>query len=410
MLHATTRFVAVALLTLACFTTITRPAEAAGANRLVPKNYATIGLALNASESGDTITVFPGTFSECVTISGLSDISVIGKRGAVIDVAGCSASAGVTIENGANIVLRGFTLTGATLQGIAVQPDANDVLIDKVTIATDQPAPALSLLEVGVSIVGAADVLLKDVTISGATLHAVHVMSATRTVVKQSTISDGIGDGIRVDLGTNVKIADNVMRNLLGPAIFFFHDGGDGMTGGGVESIVVRNKIVDSPGGGIVIGGTNNLIQKNAVFDSGGTGITALANGGGSIYRKNKVKNSAEAGILAAGMGDTFGKNTVLGSHQDGIAVAGSMNVLTKSRVVDATGSGFAVALTASDNTFENCGSVRAGADGFHVAGSANTFTKAKAAGSGGFDLNDPAGGATTNVYTDCTFKSSNVP
>ena len=289
-----------------------------------------------------------------------------------------------------------------------MQPDANNVLINKVTIATDQPDPALSSLEVGVSIVGADDVLLKDVTISGATLHAVHVMSATRTVVKQSTISDGIGDGVRVDLGTNAKIADNLMRNLLGPAIFFFHDGGVGMTGGGVESIVVRNKILDSPGGGIVIGGTNNLIQKNAVVDSGGTGITALANGGGSIYRKNKVNGSAEAGILAAGTGDTFEKNTVLGSHQDGIAVVGSMNVLTKSRVVNATGSGFTV--TASDNTFEDCGSVRAGGDGFLVAGSANTFTKAKASDSGGLDLNDPAGGATTNVYTDCTFKSSNVP
>jgi hypothetical protein len=408
MRHTTTRFVAVALLTFACFTTIARPAEAAGANRLVPKNYATIGSALNASESGDTITVFPGTFSECVTISGLSEISVIGKHGAVIDVAGCPA--GVTIENGVNIVFGGFTLTGATLQGIAVQTGANDVLINKVTIATDQQDPALSSLEVGVSIVGADDVLLRDVTISGATLHAVHVMSATRTVVKQSTISDGIGDGVRVDLGTNAKIADNVMWNLLGPAIFFFHDGGDGMTGGGGESIVVRNKILDSPGGGIVIGGTNNLIQKNAVADSGGTGITALANGGGSIYRKNKVNGSAEAGILAAGTGDTFEKNTVLGSHQDGIAVVGSMNVLTKSRVVNAMGSGFAVALTASDNTFEDCGSVRAGADGFLVAGSANTFTKAKASGSGGLDLNDPAGGATTNVYTDCTFKSSNVP
>jgi hypothetical protein len=406
MLLTTTRFLAVALLTLASFTTIARPAEAAGANRLVPKNYATIGLALNASESGDTITVFPGTFSECVTISGLSEISVIGKHGAVINVAGCPV--GVTIENGVNIVFMGFTLIGATLQGIAVQTGANDVLINKVTIATDQPDPALSSLEVGVSIVGADDVLLKDVTISGATLHAVHVMSATRTVVKQSTISDGIGDGVRVDLGTNAKIADNLMRNLLGPAIFFFHDGGVGMTGGGVESIVVRNKILDSPGGGIVIGGTNNLIQKNAVADSGGTGITALANGGGSIYRKNKVNGSAEAGILAAGTGDTFEKNTVLGSHQDGIAVVGSMNVLTKSRVVNAMGSGFTV--TASDNTFEDCGSVRAGGDGFLVAGSANTFTKAKASDSGGLDLNDPAGGATTNVYTDCLFKSSNVP
>ena len=408
MFHATTRFVAVAILTLACVTTIAGPAEATGTNRVVPKNYATIGDALNASESGDTITVFPGTFSECVTISGLSAINVIGRRGAVINVAGCPV--GVTINNGVDIAFEGFELTGATLQGIAVQPGAKDVLIRQVTITTDQPYPALSSLEVGVSIDGADDVLLKDVTISGATLHAVHVMSATRTVVKQSTISDGTGDGVRVDLGTNVKIADNVMRNLLGPAIFFFHDGGVGMTGGGVESIVVQNKIIDSPGGGIVIGGSNNLIEKNAVVDSGGTGITALANGSDSLYRKNKVNGSAEAGILAAGTGDTFEKNTVLGSHQDGIVVVGSMNVLTKSRVVDATGSGFAVAPTASENAFEDCGSVRAGADGFHVEGLANTFTQAKAAGSGGLDLNDPAGGATTNVYTDCTFKSSNLP
>ena len=43
------------------------------------------------------------------------------------------------------------------------------------------------------------------------------------------------------------------------------------------------------------------------------------------------------------------------------------------------------------------------------MQGTGNTFTKAKASGSGGLDLNDPAGGATTNVYTDCKFKTINT-
>ena len=45
-------------------------------------------------------------------------------------------------------------------------------------------------------------------------------------------------------------------------------------------------------------------------------------------------------------------------------------------------------------------------AQALHVDGATNTFTS----DSIGLDLNDPAGAATTNLYTDCKFKTSSVP
>jgi len=77
---------------------------------------------------------------------------------------------------------------------------------------------------------------------------------------------------------------------------------------------------------------------------------------------------------------------------------------------VTAAGSfGVGVRMSASGNRFEGTSSAKAVGDGFHVAGLGNTFTKAKASGSGGLDLNDDPGAGTTNVYTDCKFKTSNI-
>ena len=374
----------------------------------VPGDFPTITLALEAAASGDTVLVSAGTYPECVTVTGLDDLELIGKRGAIIDASGCGTA--ITIADGTGALVKGFAITGATDQGILVQPAASEAIFTKITIRDAAATPALSVLENGVSVIGASDITLDDVDVGGATVHAVYVESATATVIKRCSIRDAIGDGIRVDLGSGVKIEKNVMQNLLGPAIFFFHDGGIGMLGGAVESLVVKNKILANPGGGITVGGANNLIEKNNVVDSGTTGIDALSNGGGSIYRKNKVTRSAAAGIRAGGTDDFFEKNGVKESLGNGIEVTGISNEFSGTKVIEAAGTGWVIAPLSSDNDFTSCSSTKAGGDGFRVEGTLNFFVKVVASGSGGLDLNDPAGVLTTNQYIDCKFKTSNLP
>lgn len=374
----------------------------------VPGDFPTINQAVAVAATGDTILVAAGIYPECVTVTNVDQLQLLGKRGAIIDATGCGA--GITIADGTGALVKGFEITNASDHGILVQPAASEAILNKIVIRDAASAPELATLENGVSVIGASDITLDQVDIGGATVHAVYVESATATVIKRCSIRDAIGDGIRVDLGTAVKIDKNVFENLVGPAVHFFHLGGIGTTGGGVESLVVKNKVLASPGGGIVIGGANNLIEKNTIVDPGTTGIEALPNGGGSIYRKNKVTRAVAAGIRVGGTEDTYEKNGIKDSVGTGIEINGSNNAFDGTKVINGVGDGWVVALLATGNTFESCSANKVGGDGFEVDGTFNIFVKSSAAGSGGVDLNDPAGALTTNSYIDCKFKTSTVP
>jgi hypothetical protein len=402
MPHALTRLVAVVIVAVS----LASAAPAHAVDRLVPSQFPTITLAVSASLAGDTILISPGVYNECVVLAALGSVNVLGKRGAIIDASGCGTA--LTILSGTGIVVKGLTITNATT-GILVLAAASEVIVNKTEIIDPAVDPGLSDLDVGVHVIGAGNVTLDNVDIKGAKEQAVLVEAAAGTVVKKSSIIDGAGEGVRVDLGTAAKIEKNTFENLLGPAIRFFHEGGVGLLGGAVESLVVSNKVLNSPGGGIVIAGANNLIEKNKVVKSGANGVVALATGGSSIYRKNKVGNATEAGIVVAGDQNLFEKNTVKLAGGPGFEVTGSDNLVVGGKSIESAGSGFFVGASASDNEFELCAASKSGVDGFHVEGSLNTFFRSQAAGSKGLDLNDVAGNATNNDYVDCKFKTSNV-
>jgi hypothetical protein len=385
---------------------LTGPASALESTLLVPQQFATIGEALQAASSTDTIIVAAGIYPECPVVTGLSSFTLLGKRGSLINAAGCDA--GITINDGVDVTVHGLTVLNATTQGILVNAGASSVEIRKVIVQDSAADPAASLLQTGIAVEGANDVTINDVTIVGAKAQGVLVSSASRTVVKKSTIVDGVGNGVTVDLGTAISISKNVMENLDGLAVLFSHPGGMEVQGGAIESLVTLNKVIG--GGGISIAGMNNLIEKNKLRGTVGAAIAATANGGASSYRKNTVLGAAGAGILAAGTADTFEKNTIKEPLDEGVEVVGTANTFTGVKVIKSAGSGFVFAPSATGNTCDDCASANAAADGFHVEGTLNTFVQCKSFGSGGLDVNDSAGVATTNTYIDCKFKTSNLP
>jgi hypothetical protein len=360
--------------------------------------YHTITEGLANAFSASSIKIDPGTYTECPTVTGLVLLNIVGKKGVVIDATGCDT--GLTINDGDNVTVKGLTIVGAK-QGILVKAAAPRTTVAKTTVQD----PGTAVLETGVRVDGAADVTLDKVTIRGASLRGVHVLSALRTTVRKSTITDGAGFGVRVDLGTETAVVKNTIANLGAIGIVFAHSGG----GGAADSLVASNKISAVPGA-ISVAGANNVIEKNKLTDLTNAGIFASGPGGASTYRKNTILRAPNAGIVAGNVGDTFEKNTVKEAIGEGIDVIGDGNHFLGNKVTAATGVGVLVEATASGNDFVGTSSAKAGTDGFLVQGTGNTFTKAKASKSGGLDLNDPAGGATTNVYTDCKFKTSNLP
>src|SRR5262245_6547783 len=108
-------------------------AHAQSVDRHVPRDYAMIGEALAAASSGDRIIVTGGSYQECVTVTGRSDLVIVGRRDPVIDVTGCAS--GITIADGARIALEGFIVAGNAVHGILVEPTASDVLIAETVIA-----------------------------------------------------------------------------------------------------------------------------------------------------------------------------------------------------------------------------------------------------------------------------------
>lgn len=366
-------------------------------NQLLGPNF-TLTQGIANAFSASKIVIDPGVYTECPTVSGLVLLTIVGKKGVVIDATGCDT--GLTINDGDNITVKGLTIVGAK-QGIVVKSAAQRVLVTKTTIQ-DSGAGAL---ETGVRVESAPDVTLDKVTIGGAKQRGVQVLSAARTVVRKSTITGGAGLGVHVDLGTSASVVKNTIADLGATGIAFSHSGG----GGAADSLIASNKISAVPGA-ISVAGVNNVVEKNKLTDLTNVGIFALGPGGTSTYRKNTIVRASIAGMRAANTGDTFEKNTVKESTGDGLVVTGDGNQFVGNKVTAPTGTGVRVAAGADGNTFTGTVSSKAGTDGFLVQGTGNTFTKAKASKSGGLDLNDPAEGATTNVYTDCKFKTSNVP
>ena len=364
--------------------------------------FHTLSEGLANAFSASQIKIDPGTYTECPTVTGLVLLTIVGKKGVVIDASGCDA--GLTIQDGEGITVKGLAIVGAK-SGIVVKPAAQRVLVTKTTIQDAATNPGAPVLETGIRIENAADVTVDAVTIRGAKSHAVQALGAPRTTVRKSTLADGNGAGVVVDLGTGATVAKNTITNLGSFGVMFVHAGG----GGGADSLVQANKIFASAGG-IQVAGANNVIEKNKLTDLSAVGILASGPGGSSTYRKNTLVRNADAAIVAGNVGDAFEKNTITAPNGDGLDVIGDGNVFTGNKIGDATGVGVLVEATASGNAFAGTSSSKAGADGFLVQGTGNTFTKAKASGSVQLDLNDPAGGATTNTYTDCKFKTSNLP
>lgn len=114
-------------------------------------SYPTIGAAVTAAASGDTISVCPGTYHELVTVPAGKPLTIEGTGNPVVDAAGLSDPAtgqysGILVQ-ASDSTIEGLTVTGATGEGILVQgslaaPVAHVTIRNNHVVGNDQGNPA----------------------------------------------------------------------------------------------------------------------------------------------------------------------------------------------------------------------------------------------------------------------------
>jgi parallel beta-helix repeat protein len=311
--------------------------------------YATINAALSAAKAGDTIDVYPGTYTEQLTIStGNLTLAGITVNGAIPKIQSPASLSSFTVSVG------GFNI-GAAL--IDVNAAGGDTVTNfKIDGSTNTDGNLFS----GVRVRGGGSATISNNTITGlttssSTLFGIGIQVGTNrgggsgatATVTGNTITSYAGAGILVDGShASATIKTNTITGR-----------GSGNNGeaeygvqvsrgafGDVETNTISGNSNGTNSGGIYFfsdGGVNSLAKKNTV-ESNDVGIwldssSATTNGKIQIVQNTVTDNSGFAGILdQSSNGVVIQTNTVNNNNTDnGIALANASNVQVTGNTVD---------------------------------------------------------------------------
>ncbi|MCB9781226.1 MAG: right-handed parallel beta-helix repeat-containing protein [Alphaproteobacteria bacterium] len=265
--------------------------------------YATIGDAVAAASSGDTLALSADTFAECVDLDG-KDLSLVGSGvgATVLDGEGCetlvAATAGeslyaealtlsaadgrcVAAESG-SVELVDVTLTDCGLvdglHGPAVHVVDGDLLLRDSVVEGSEPGwegpldwPGAIQVEDGT---GTAVVTVEDSTLSTVEGHALSVDGAAEVVVRRSDFPGGSRTGAMVVSAVDIRLEDSEIHDHEWVGLFEDEGGiatlvsDDGLVR--IEGCTVRrNGWSHKTGGGgaIRVSSASNVVVRDSVFD-----------------------------------------------------------------------------------------------------------------------------------------------
>jgi parallel beta-helix repeat protein len=312
------------------------------------QTYPTINAALSASSKGDTIKVFPGTYTEQLSITN-SNITLTGVtvNGASPTIQSPASVTTVSNIGGAliDITVTGFTVNGFTING-ATNTDGNlysgvrvrgsgsaTISGDTITGLTTANNQQFGIgVQVGTHRGGGA----ATATVTGDTIKnyagagvLVDGGKASATVTGNTITGRGAGNngeteyGVQVSLGATGDIESNsISGNSNGNnsgGIYFFQDGG-------VNSVAKRNTVSGNDVGiwldtsSATSGGKIQVVQNTVTGNTGFAGILDQSSDGVLIQSNTANNNNTSNGIALANASNVqVTGNTVDNNASDGI-------------------------------------------------------------------------------------------
>lgn len=212
----------------------------------VPGDQATIQGAITVANTGDTVMVAPGTYSENINFNGKA-ITVTSSGGASVTTIDGSGKAPVVIFNtgeGPNSALNGFTIQNGTAAGTSANPNFEG---GGIYIRSTSP-------------------------------------TITNNVIQNNTACSD-GGGIAVNSGSP-RIQGNVIQNNTQAACSGGTGGGGIEVGGSGAAQILGNTIANNTwpsgnGGGISLNAASPTISNNILYGNVATGVSPAARGGG---------------------------------------------------------------------------------------------------------------------------------
>ncbi len=378
----------------------------------VPKDFATIQLAIDAAQAGDEIVIAAGSYAESLLIDSKSDLRLHGQ-GKVTLTGLPGGLAHLVIQAGTDIEIEKLRMEGSTGVGVSISGASSGVTLRHCRVSGSAGD--------GIAVEDSDHILLEHVDVSGTGNDGLRVLQTDFLTVRHGTFTDIFNYAIDVVDGTS-HLVEHVKISGAGE---------DGIAIRAQASIIRKNKVSDVSLAGISANGNGVLIEDNRVLPPSAFGIwlqggTCIARDnrivGAEFYGvdifdgthqvlDNRIVQAGSAGIRVSGPfgapGQVLADNRVLESLDDGILItAGSDGcTLVHNRVVAPGGDGFSV--IGQDAQIVDNRVTGAGEDGMHLEGAGAVVAGNRAHGSGLFDLLDTQG---TSTYLDNDFGTESFP
>ncbi|QGX93655.1 hypothetical protein EI982_02025 [Haloplanus rallus] len=349
-----------------------------------------IGAAVDSAESGATIFVEPGTYTEDVLVD-VDDLTIAGAEGTpTIESTGTGYQ-----SEGDPIAPLEIVGTGVEVRDVAVQ-------------AVDGEGYGYGIQISGVS--GASDTTLMDVRVDGSSgFNTGEFGTGVRVRGAPNTVLDGVvvNGGSDVDYGIRVQHPDT---EVVGCTVNNCNRAIDVQSSDQVVRDNTINGITESSPGGFYKDPFDDGLEDDEFPSGKGIRVSTTPAGSSNTIENNDI-NDCGLGIEAFGSDSTLSGNNITGCSTGIVVADGASNyTISGNTIEDGSGRGISVFSGSTDdhlienNTVRNQGSgvVLSGADDNTLAGNTledNTYN--------GIWLNDGAGSATGNTIEDNTVSNN---
>ncbi|KKH97020.1 hypothetical protein EO95_06595 [Methanosarcina sp. 1.H.T.1A.1] len=306
-------------------------------------NYTTIQAAINNASFGDTILVYPGTYTENVnaSVENISIRSYSGNPDDTIIKREEFKSNNIKITAN-NVTISGFTITGAGSTGIYMSRISGANIINN----------KLSGVGCGIQMERSSRCNLINNTVSDSAQHGFYLSSSSNhCILANNTISDTGEEGILLRSSVYCTLTNNVISNTYYEGIYLNSSSNCNVTG---------NTVSNTEDDGIDLNSSSNCnITGNTVSSTEDDGIDLNSSSNCNVTG-NTVSNTGDDGIdLDSSSNCNINGNAVLNTEDDGICLVNSENcILTNNTVSNASDEGvclsYSSGCTLTDNTISN--------------------------------------------------------
>ena len=299
-----------ALVLVLSFSLVTAVPVAANTDRLVPSQYATIQLAIDAASPGDTIIVAAGTYSGFTVPDTKANITILGARADVdpvgsTDRGGESIITGTVIIKADGVILNGFKMTASYVAvgyNHAHNVNISYNILENVTATWG--AIHLHGTASGPSYHEADGGYIGYNTISGAAGHGIWTVGNDNVVIEYNHVLDVTGTAIDClnHVGTGIVIRNNTITDPGQKGINYWAEAG----------AVISNNVISGTGWEAICTDIAATITGNEISSVNVQGIRLFDGAGGSTVSGNTISNAFYEGIQA------FAQATITGNEISG--------------------------------------------------------------------------------------------